>query len=283
MIDLVVSMKSEINEHSDTACTIEQTIGGTAINVATWAKKAGANPHIIGCVGSDIAGAEIKSHLDDWNISHAVTELAEIPTGMVVALAHLNGERSMFPDSRANSALQLNQFSDLDWQKFSHFYISGYTLINRNTLELALDLMQIAQQHGVKVVLDPASAAPIAERSELEIRRWLEHADILLPNEFEFSALLKVLNCTAAEIQEICPVIAIKAGENGAELRTDSGSQTFSTAKVTVIDSVGAGDAFAGTFIAILSQQGDLETAVKKALENSTNSVTNRGAQPLSH
>lgn len=281
MIDVVVSMESGLNENSDTPCTISQTIGGTAINVATWARNIDAQPYIIGCIGTDIAGAEIKAHLEQWKIVNELTSRADYPTGMVVALAHLNGERSMFPDSRANSSLQLSQFANIDWARFSHFYISGYTLINRNTLDLALHLMELARQNGVKVVLDPASAAPILRLGEQEIRSWISRADILIPNEFEFSAITQLLECEAAEILEMCEALVIKYGSGGARLVTNTGEKSFAAPRVEVVDSVGAGDAFAGTLIGLLSQGMEIDSAIPHAIENSTNSVTNRGAQPI--
>lgn len=281
MIDVVVSMQSTLNENSDTPCTIAQTIGGTAINVATWARSVGAAPHIVGCVGKDVGGTEIRNHLDSWEISHDITEQTDFPTGMVVALAQLDGERSMFPDSRANSALKLQQFEQLDWSRFSHLYISGYTLINRNTMELGLHLMQLARGHGVKVVLDPASAAPIAKLTPTEIRKWILNCDLLLPNEYEFSALMAVLSCEAADILAMCETLIVKNGAGGAKLFHAHNPISFEAPKVKVVDSVGAGDAFAGTLLGLLSLGHTLEASISDAVKNSTDSVTNRGAQPV--
>ena len=56
MVDVVVAMEEEIQRGSDTRSKVTQTVGGTAVNVATWSKKFGADCFVIGCIGDDVAG-----------------------------------------------------------------------------------------------------------------------------------------------------------------------------------------------------------------------------------
>jgi ribokinase len=281
MVDVVVAMESEFHRGSDTKSTVSMSVGGTAVNVATWAMRSSTNVKLVGCIGDDSAGELITEHLKSWGISASLKVITDAPSGMVVALAHPDGERSMFPDSRANKYLTFDQFAHLAWSDIKVFYISGYTLFNQATRALGLQLMQLARTAGSIVVLDPASAAPLRKLESEILQSWLEQTDVLLPNHDEFIAIQNNLGFTVAQINELCPTIVTKQGASGAEISQEGKISKFAGMKVEVTDSVGAGDSFAGTLIANLANNQQLEKAVQSAIQASAFSVTLRGAQPV--
>jgi sugar/nucleoside kinase (ribokinase family) len=281
MVDVVVALEDDIQRGSDTPSKITQTIGGTGINVATWAKHTGGEPFIIGCIGNDIGGSYIESHLNNWGIEFAIQKLEQATTGMVVALAHLDGERSMFPDSRANSELSEFQFDSIDWKQFSHFYISGYTLFNLRTRELAKKLMATARANGVAVVLDPASAAPLSSLHPEELASWLINTDYLVPNEMELRTIIEKLETDLSGLISHTPNLIIKLGSAGAIWFAAGVNQEFQAPIVEVVDSVGAGDAFAGALLAELSAGKSVPVAIEQAIKAGASSVGMRGAQPI--
>ena len=281
MVDVVVAMESEFHRGSDTKSTVSMSVGGTAVNVATWAMRSSTNVKLVGCIGDDSAGELITEHLKSWGISAHLKVITDAPSGMVVALAHPDGERSMFPDSRANKYLTVDQFVQFEWSEIKVFYISGYTLFNQATRALGLHLMQLAKAAGSIVVLDPASAAPLSKLESEILRSWLEQTDVLLPNHDELIAIQNNLGLTVAELNELCPTIITKQGAAGAEISHNGETTKFSGMKVEVTDSVGAGDAFAGTLIANLANAQELDKAVQSAIQASAFSVTLRGAQPV--
>lgn len=281
MVDVVVAMDSEFHRGSDTKSTVSMSVGGTAVNVATWAMRSSTKVKLIGCIGDDSAGELITEHLKSWGIAADLKVITDAPSGMVVALAHPDGERSMFPDSRANKYLTLDQFEHLQWAEIKVFYISGYTLFNKKTRTLALHLMKLARAAGIVVVLDPASAAPLTSLDSKSLRSWLQHTDVLLPNSDEYIAIQRNLEISHSELNKICPTIIIKHGVDGAEILEKGLSTRFTGQKVQLTDSVGAGDSFAGTLIANLANTQEIHKSVKLAIQASAFSVTLRGAQPV--
>lgn len=281
MVDVVVAMEEEIQRGSDTRSKVTQTVGGTAINVATWSKKFGADCLVIGCIGNDIGGKFLESHFDLWDIPAELEVLESASTGTVVALAHPDGERSMFPDSRANSYLSAHQFSTVDWSSVSHLYISGYTLLNPSTNQLAKKLMQQAKSAGTTVVLDPASASPISKLEKVEVRSWIELTDILIPNELEVEAISNTSELSLADLSAMLQFLIVKLGAKGANLIQPAHSTLYAAKTVPVVDSVGAGDAFAGALMAELSKGQNIESAIAQALNAGAISVSTRGAQPI--
>jgi ribokinase len=281
MVDVVVAMKTEFNRGSDTQSTVSMSVGGTAVNVATWAMRSAGNVQLVGCIGDDSAGELISEHLRSWGISESLKVITDAPSGMVVALAHPDGERSMFPDSRANRYLTLDQFELINWAEINVFYISGYTLFNTATREVGLELMKIARSSGSMVVLDPASAAPLSHLEPATLEEWIRLTDVLLPNHDELLAIKTNLAIDDTQLSQLCSTVITKLGADGAEANCDGVQSQISGVKVEVTDSVGAGDSFAGTLIANLAQGAEIHQAVEAAIQASAFSVTLRGAQPV--
>jgi ribokinase len=131
-------------------------------------------------------------------------------------------------------------------------------------------------ERGAVTVLDPAPA----RRSLLGFAR---HGPILTPNESE-AALLTGENDPAAAARTLTrltgqPVI-ITLGEAGCLVHDGQGVTRHPAAPApVVVDSVGAGDAFAGALAAGLTGRGPLSDAVTTALDAAARSLAHPGAR----
>lgn len=83
----------------------------------------------------------------------------------------------------------------------------------------------------------------------------MKHIDILLGNEKEFEALG----------ESVLPPVAVKTlGANGVDVRSQGKWQHFQPLKVeNVVNTTGAGDAFAGGFLYAVSRSMPIEKAVE--------------------
>lgn len=278
MVDVVVALRNEMARGSDSPAEINTSIGGTAVNVACWAAYCGAPVKLVGCVGDDGWDDLIAQHLSEFGVAAQLRRVSDMPTGMVVALAHPDGERSMFPDARANSDLDRTDFVDV-WDGISHLYISGYTLLNPATRETALAVMSEARHRGCVVCLDPASASPLEGVPAGELAVWLQSADLVMPNEMEFASLAAIIGET--DIGGLGPTFVIKHGAAGAELLWADGRTMHQAAiETSVVDTVGAGDSFAGGLLAALVAGHELPDALATAVAAAAKSVSRRGAEP---
>ena len=89
------------------------------------------------------------------------------------------------------------------------------------------------------------------------------------------SACEKILN----EYQ--LKMLVLTCGTNGSYVFTDDGLTSFQdTPKVTVADTVGAGDSFTGSFCASVIMGKPVQEAHKKAVEVSAFVCTQNGAMP---
>jgi fructokinase len=84
------------------------------------------------------------------------------------------------------------------------------------------------------------------------VEQILPETDFLLVNEYESNILEKELSLDLSELYTIynIKVICVTMGENGCKIIERGAVTNIPTIKVEVVDTVGAGDAFAGTFLA---------------------------------
>lgn len=276
MIDVVVDMPGELVRGSDMPSNISTTYGGTAANVAVWLAKVNGRARVFGAVGHDVWGQEIVHHLTQFSVDCHVMVTDEHQTGMVIALCHPDGERSFFPDARANSALSNEEVPWNEFTDVTHLYVSGYTLLNSSTRAWAYELMKSARSRGITVVLDPASSGPLSDVAESELRLWLHATDVLIPNQQEF----KVLSQLVPDIHSLVEKIAAKQGSEGVTLYSAAHETHIPAVPATVVDTVGAGDAFAAGLLCGLARGQGFEDSANFAVKVAAQAVSMRGAQP---
>jgi sugar/nucleoside kinase (ribokinase family) len=275
MIDVVVDMPGELVRGSDMPSQISSTFGGTAANVATWLAVCGTRVRVFGAVGSDAWGEQMLRHLESFGIESHVAQIQELPTGAVVALCHPDGERSFLPDARANSQLAAISFPSETWHDVAFLYVSGYTLLNPATRSWAVGVMHQARTRGISVVLDPASSGPLSGISSAEIAQWLELTDLLIPNDQEFAALQSLMGA-----QVSLGRLALKHGSHGVTVMQNGQSLDIPAAPAQVVDTIGAGDAFAAGILHGLNSGHTLEDSARLAVQVAAAAVSIRGAQP---
>ena len=268
MLDVTAVVGAPINQGVETRATISTQGGGAAANVASWLAVSGTPAHLIARVGDDAAGRTVLAELDQYGVEHSNTVIANAKTGVVVVLVDALGERTMFPDSGANSGLGLADLPSL--AGFTAVYLSGYPLVNPDSRNGALDILRKVKQQGLPVVFDPSTVGVLLEVGLNLVREWLTLVDVVVLNEEEAHFLSGKQNPieAAAELLSLTPLVVIKRGGNGA-LAQARGSALVQIPAVAanVVDTTGAGDAFAAGFI----QSWAIGKDLMKALQNGAN------------
>ena len=108
--------------------------------------------------------------------------------------------------------------------------------------------------------------------------------DVLLPNLDEARLLSGTDDAEAAALAllELAGTVVVTTGARGAVAAT-RGASTLEHAAAppaTVVDTTGAGDAFAAGFLAALVERGDVRTCLVRGLRAATRAVGAVGAQP---
>jgi ribokinase len=253
--------------------------GGKGANQAVAAARLGARTAMIGCVGDDAFGRQLRSGLEADHIDvSAVRTVPGRSSGVALIVVDDGGRNGIVVVSGANAELSPE---DIDRQSR---LIAGAHVV---TLQLETPLGTVeraaraAKQQGKIVVLNPAPAQPLPPAV-------IQCADFLVPNEIEAAILtgLRVESIDSAtevarrlRIQGAANVL-VTLGERGVVAVTDAGVQHFPARRVQAVDSTGAGDTFIGGFSAALAAGRSVTDAIAFAQAAAAISVTRPGAQP---
>ena len=273
MLDIVVKHGSQIHLNSDTPSLNSVQSGGAAANTAAWLTQVNVNSHFFGKVGEDIAGEKIIADLQSSGVKCHITRDSVKSTGTVVVLVDTDGNRTMFPDPGANAGLagSINVIAN----EFDGYFISGYALFNNDSSYFIQGCLQDLRAGGKKIFVDPASVGLMSELGSSKALALIGQVDIIFVNEDEADFL------DIKELISLAPIIVIKKGALGASVITNDGIEIDKPAiPATVVDTTGAGDAFAAGFIAEWLVSKDLSTSLDLALSLAAKCVANIGARP---
>jgi ribokinase len=252
--------------------------GGKGANQAVAATRLGASTAMIGCVGDDAFGAELRRVLAADGIDcQGVRAVAGVPTGVALIEVDDTGRNHIVVVPGGNGHL-----SAADVQAHQALLASARAVVLQ--LEVPLDTVIFtaarARALGKLVILNPAPAQPLP--AEL-----LASTDYLVPNEHEASGLSGVRvdspAAAAAAAQRLRAqgprTVIVTMGAAGVVSAGEDGTRHHPARPVKAVDSTAAGDTFIGGLCAALVEGRSLDDAIAFAQAAAAISVTRPGAQ----
>jgi ribokinase len=279
MVDVVTRLSGPVAPGSDSPAEISFEGGGQAANTAAWLAVAGATVTLVARVGDDAAGRAAAEELSGLGVEARLACDPALPTGTVVVLVGKDGERTMFPDAGANGALAPEDLQGDLLEAGSHLHVAGYALLRDGSRAAALSAVERAGAAGMTVSVDPSSAALLAGGVE----QLGNGVALLLPNAPEAAALTGLDEPAAAAraLAESFPEVVVTLGEEGA-LWTDGDRVLRVGAELAeVVDTTGAGDAFAAGLLAARVRGAEPEETLEAGCALAASAVATTGARPL--
>lgn len=254
--------------------------GGKGANQAVAAARLGAHVTMIGCVGGDAFGQEMRDTLTAEGIdtTHVLVH-PESATGVALIQVDAKGQNSIAVASGANFQLTSADVEKA-MQAIENFDVLVMPL--ETPLETIYTAAKIASQRGTKVLLNPAPAQML--KPDL-----LELVDVLLPNEYEAALMTGSPSLqSAADVRSAAEKLLslgvknlmVTMGSQGAMLFDGQMESNISACPVQAVDTTAAGDCFVGALAVGLCEGKSLLSAAEFASAASAISVTRDGAQP---
>ncbi|RZK94355.1 MAG: ribokinase [Rhodococcus sp. (in: high G+C Gram-positive bacteria)] len=239
------------------------TPGGKGANQAIAAARAGGDVTFIGAVGSDVFALDLRQALVDAEVDTRFLREVDGPSGIAAITVDAAGENCIVVVPGANSTV-----ADLTPAELAAIADADVLLCQ---LEIPLDTVVAAAAHAAAhdtvVMVNPSPAQPLP-------RELVELVDVLLVNETESAQL-------GADVTGAVTHLVTTRGSSGADY-TDGDGVTLhaDSPDVAVVDTTGAGDAFAGA-LAVSWLRGP-PAAVPFACTAGALAVTRRGASTSS-
>ncbi len=263
-----------------------QGFGGDTSTAIIAAARQGAKAGYISAVGDDMFGDALR---DLWtresvDHTHVLTRKGD-PTGVCFIDPDPAGRR--FTYARRGSAASQFQPDDLDGAVFANarvLHLSGITLAVSATMrEAALAAIDIAVAHGTQVSLDLNNRPALwdTEIATKVLTTAAARTDIVFASDDEAKLLFGDESPDAIADRFLgmgAKIVVAKQGAKGALLATTENRTPIPPAPSTPVDSSGAGDAFAGSFLAWYLETGDPHLAATKAAEVAAATVSGLGA-----
>lgn len=281
--DIVARHRTPLMPATDTAAEIRRLPGGAGANAACWAARSGAAPvSLLGRVGTDDAVWHDRA-LRRAGVRPMLVPDSEAGPATVISLVDASAERTFLTDSGAALRLSPADWSDAFLDGTARLHLSGYLFFAESSRAAAVRAMGGAREARIPVSVDPASVGFL---KQLGVERFLEAVrgvEVLFPNADEAMLLT---GCAEPEeaamtLSRAFPLVAVTLGAGGA-LVAEAGAVTSRVAapEVAPVDSTGAGDAFAGAFLAALLAGADAREAAAAGCRAGAEAVTVVGGRP---
>lgn len=267
---------------TDTAADIALRPGGSGANTAVWAAVLGADARLLARVGRDTAHWH-RAELERYGVRPHLRVDPERAGAVVIVMVDASGERTMVTSRGAASRLGPHDWEDALLDGVGLLHLSGYVLFSEPGLRLAQVAMERAARRGVAISVDPASTGFLRDLGPERFLAETAPADLVLPNREEALLLAGTRDVERAgeRLSARYGTAVVKLGQLGGMVaRRGRIVARVPAPPVRVIDSTGAGDAFAAGYLTAAASGADDETALAAGCRVGALATTVVGGRP---
>lgn len=262
------------DSHQKMAC------GGSSANSIIALSDFGGKAYFSCSVADDMSGQVFIKGLKDSAVESNVTQhLKNGHTGKCLVFVTPDADRTMNTYLGASAHLNESSVNATAIQNSEYVYIEGYLVTGEETRAAAVKVRETAEKHHVKTSITLSDPAMVEFFRDGLLEMIGEGVNLLFANEEEAQKLTQKESFSEVitEIQKYCKQFAITRGANGAVVFDGENLLTIKGHDVEAIDTLGAGDSFAGAFLYAVTHGMDFKQAGELASLTSAKIVTQYG------
>lgn len=263
-------------------------LGGAPANFAYHVSQFGLSSRVVSAIGNDKLGAEIERDFSEKGLEGIIEKVA-YPTGTVQVSLDDNGVPNY--TIKENVAWDNIPFTTTLKELAQHTCAVSYgslaqrNIVSRETIHAFLDAMP---KEGAYKIFDINLRQNFYTKDI--ICESLERCNVLKINDEELVAVSRLFGYPGIDLQDKCWILLAKydlkmliltCGVNGSYVFTPGHVSFVETPKVTVADTVGAGDSFTAAFVSAILRGLSVSEAHKLAVNVSAYVCTQNGAMPI--
>jgi len=249
--------------------------GGGGTNTAVSFSRLGLKTAFLGRLGNDSNADLVLEQLQMENIEF-IGVMGKIQTGYSVVLDSIKDDRTILTYKGANNNLKYSEIKKSKL-KTKWFYFSSMLGESYKTLE---KLALYAKKNKIKVAFNPSSY--LAKKGTGHLKELLKSVDLVILNKEEaeylvgHNPMVELLRNLAVLGPKL---IIITDGKNGAHAFDLRHTYFLKARKLRVMETTGAGDAFASGVVAGLIYKDDLEFGLGMGMANASSVIKHLGAK----
>jgi sugar/nucleoside kinase (ribokinase family) len=226
--------------------------GGSAGNTMACYASFGGHGAYIGKVANDSVGSKFSNSLKEMGVDYQTPPLENGSTGRCMIFVTPDGERTM--NTFLGAAVELSP-ADINPEfiaKAKVTYLEGYLFDPPQAMEAFIKAARCAHEAGRLVSLTLSDSFCVDRHREAFKDLVMHHVDILFANEDEIKSLYETddLEQAIEKVSKQCAIVAITRSEKGSVvINSDVRTNIDAEPNVNVVDTTGAGDAYAAGFL----------------------------------
>ncbi|MBW8270247.1 adenosine kinase [Caldovatus aquaticus] len=260
-----------------------ESSGGSAANTCAAAAALGARVGFLGKVAADQLGAVFRHDIAAAGVHFPTPPLAGgAPTARCLILVTPDGQRTM--NTYLGACVAFGE-ADLDLAALRAAritYLEGY-LFDPPAAQAAFRAASaVAHAAGRRVAITLSDPFCVARHREAFLAFLREEADILFANEAEIRALYQVerFEHAVALVRGDVDIAVLTRGPEGSVVVAGDAAYEIPAMPVRVVDTTGAGDAYAAGFLAALAQGRALPECGRWGAVAAAEAISHFGARP---
>jgi sugar/nucleoside kinase (ribokinase family) len=243
---------------------IHNEAGGSGMNVAATASRLGGQSALVATLGAGIHGQIVWDEMIKSKVQTKYLRRVEDSDGsLLVILTRSDGDWMVMQSNDKSVNFTMSQVPEINEMKnFKILHIDGYSYIDQNQRPIVEESIARARQANCLISID--TSVPATEQHSKYVLNLFAKCDIVFLNETEARNITNqtILQDMITTFQDIdIPLIALKLGSKGSILFSGRDFGEVPPIHVPVVDTIGAGDSYAGAMLLALCKDYSLHRA----------------------
>jgi ribokinase len=256
---------------------LDFTTGGGGTNTAVSLARLGHKAAYLGKMGSGNNAQRIISELKKEKVDTSLVVCSKNGrTGYSIILDSIEHDRTILAFKGSNNDLRFSEIK-LGKLKTKWFYFS--TMLS-DAYETQEKLAKFAEKNNIKIAFNASSY--LAKKGFKFLENILSRTNIFILNKEEASLIVK-----GSKIEELLKglyklgpkIVAITEGKKGASAFDGKTVYTIKTHNIKIVETTGAGDAFASSFLSGIIKKNDIGFAMQLGQTNAESVISYHGAK----
>jgi ribokinase len=257
---------------------IKFDVGGGGTNSAVSLSRLGFKTSFIGRIGMGHNCQRVLNVLRKENVDTSFVQQEGGRTGFSIVLDAKGHDRTILAFKGSNNNLRYSTIKK-SRLKTKWFYFSSMMGESFTTLE---KLAMFAHRNNIKILFNPSNY--LAKKGKSYLKKILDNTEILVLNLEEASILAgngnKKVYILLKELYSLGPkIVVITDGKKGVHAFDNSYYYFIKPHKINVLETTGAGDAFASSFLAGIIKKGSIEFALQLGIANAESVIQHYGTK----